>query len=93
MKTYIAIGYFKHSKSQITAIIEERRTKIEMIQYCKENGFVAYLVLSDEQLLELTKMDDVDLVKTIAPLMHYSRQTWDVVGYLYHQCNSIKENI
>lgn len=94
MKTYIAIGYFKHDKARnMKSIIEECRTKTEMIKECKENGFVAHLILSEEQMLELAKMDEVELVKTIVSLMHYTKQVWDVAGYLYQHCNSIKENI
>lgn len=94
MKTYIAIGYFKHDKARnMKSIIEECRTKTEMIQDCKENGFVAQLILSEEQMLELAKMDEVELVKTIVTLMHYTKQIWHVAGYLCQHCNSIKENI
>lgn len=94
MKTYIAIGYFKRDKSRnMKAIIEECRTKTEMIQDCKGNGFVAHLIISDKQMLELAEMDEVDLVKTIVTLMHYTKQVWDVADYLYQHCNTIKENI
>lgn len=94
MKTYIAIGYFKHDKAKnMKSIIEECRTKTEMIQDCKGNGFVAHLILSDEQMYELAEMDEVDLVKTIVTLMHYTKKVWDVADYLYQHRNNIKENI
>lgn len=94
MKTYIAIGYFKGDKSQTTTcFIQERRTKIEMIQICKENGFVAHLILTDAQILELDEMDEVELVKTILPLIHHTKRIWVIVSYLYYHLNSIKENI
>ena len=94
MKTYIAIGYFKHDKARnMKSIIEECRTKIEMIEDCKGNGFVAHLILSEEQMLALAKMDEAELVKTIVTLMHYTKQVWDVADYLYQHCNDFKENI
>lgn len=94
MKAYIAIGYFKRDKARnMKSIIEECRTKTEMIQECRGNGFVPQLTLSAEQMHELAGMDEVELVKTIVTLMHYTKKVWDVAEYLYQHCYSIEENI
>ena len=61
-----------------------------MIQDCRENGFVAHLILSAEQMLELAKIDEVELVKTIVTLMHYTKKVWDVADYLYQHRDNFK---
>lgn len=90
MKSYIAIGHFKESKN-ITCVADIANTKKDFQKDLKGNGFVAYVVITENKLKKLEELEGMDLFLEVRKMTTNYRIWNDVTDYI-EQCLDIMKN-